>query len=65
MPSVPSRKQHGAEDGQISVKITEFDKEQMPHATLSIYEDVGHSLFYEAAGRFNCELTAFVRAANV
>jgi pimeloyl-ACP methyl ester carboxylesterase len=62
---VPVLITHGAEDGQISVKITEFDKEQMPHATLSIYEDVGHSPFYEAADRFNRELTAFVRAANV
>lgn len=61
---VPVLITHGADDGVISVKITEFDKKQMPHATPSIYENVGHASFYEAADRFNRELTAFVRTAN-
>lgn len=55
---------HGAQDGQISVKITEFDKSVMPHATVSIYEGSGHSPFYEMVPRFNDELAAFVRSSN-
>lgn len=62
---VPVLVTHGAEDGQISVKITEFDRSVMPHAKLSIYEGSGHSPFYEMAPRYNDELGAFVRAANV
>lgn len=55
---------HGAEDGQISVKITDYDRSVMPHAKVSIYEGCGHSPFHEMAPRFNDELAAFVRAAN-
>lgn len=61
---VPVLVTHGAEDGQISVKITEFDRSVMPHAKLSIYEGSGHSPFHEMAPRFNAELAAFVQAAN-
>ena len=61
---VPVLLTHGAEDGQISVKITAFGHSVMPHAKLSIYEGSGHSPFYEMAPRFNDELAGFVRAAN-
>ncbi len=60
----PTLVTHGAEDGQISVKITEWDKSVMPHATVSIYDGSGHSPFYEMAPRFNEELARFVRSAN-
>ena len=61
---VPVLVTHGAEDGLISIKITEYDRSVMPRSTLSIYEGSGHSPFYEMAPRFNAELAAFVRAAN-
>jgi len=44
----------------LNVSITTFDRAVMPHAQLSIYQDCGHSPFYEMAERFNRELAAFV-----
>jgi hypothetical protein len=32
----------------------------IPHAKLSLYEGCGHSVFFEAAERFNGELLSFV-----
>lgn len=59
---VPVLVTHGALDAQISPRITEFDKSVMPHARVSIYEGCGHAPFWEAPGRFNRELAAFVRS---
>ena len=61
---VPVLVTHGAEDGQISPRITDYDKSVMPGAKVSIYEGSGHSPFYEMADRFNAELSQFVSMAN-
>ena len=61
---VPVLVTHGAEDGQISLRITDYDKSVMPGAKVSIYEGSGHSPFYEIADRFNAELSQFVLSAN-
>lgn len=63
--NIPVLVTHGADDGQISVMVAEYDRSVMPRSTVSIYDDCGHSPFYEMAPRFNAELAAFVRAANV
>lgn len=61
---VPVLVTHGAEDGQINMRITEYDREVMPHSKVSIYDGSGHSPFWEMAPRFNDELAAFVQAAS-
>src|SRR5262249_22946297 len=55
---------HGAEDQNSNLIAAEYTAKMIPGAKLSIYEGVGHSLFFEAAPRFNGELAAFVRSAQ-
>jgi non-heme chloroperoxidase len=54
---------HGAADRNANVGAAQHIVATIPGATLSIYEGIGHSPFYEDADRFNSELAAFVRDA--
>jgi non-heme chloroperoxidase len=54
---------HGAEDRNARLGAGQYTASIIPGATLSVYEGIGHSPFYEDAPRFNTELAAFVRAA--
>jgi non-heme chloroperoxidase len=55
---------HGTHDALITLAAGEFTASMVPNATLSVYQDIGHSPFFEDAPRFNHELAEFVRAAN-
>jgi non-heme chloroperoxidase len=55
---------HGAEDRNAKLGAAKYTASVIPGARLSVYEGIGHSPFYEDAGRFNGELAALVRAAN-
>jgi non-heme chloroperoxidase len=61
---VPVLVTHGQKDGLINIRITDYDGSVMPHARVSKYDDVGHSPFFEDAGRFNRELAEFVMSAR-
>ncbi len=60
---VPVLVTHGAEDRNARLGAGQYTASVIPGATLSVYEGIGHSPFYEDAPRFNRELAAFVRAA--
>ena len=60
---VPVLVTHGAEDRNARLGAGQYTASVIPGATLSVYEGIGHSPFYEDALRFNRELAAFVRAA--
>jgi non-heme chloroperoxidase len=62
--ALPVLVSQGAQDQQILLAFAQFTASAVPGATLSVYDGVGHSPFFEAAPRFNRELAAFVRAAN-
>jgi len=55
---------HGAVDDVSLVARSHYSAETIPGATLSIFENIGHSPFWEDAPRYNRELAAFVRKAN-
>ena len=54
----------GAADEIVLLSMSESIKEQISHATLSIYEGVGHTTYGELPDRFNAELADFVREAT-
>jgi non-heme chloroperoxidase len=54
---------HGALDRNAKVGAGHYTASVIPGAKLSVYDDIGHSPFYEDAPRFNAELAAFVRSA--
>ncbi len=58
--AIPALLTHGKEDVIVLPSMAEHHKKLMPHATLSLYENVGHSPFWEDAKRFNADLAAFV-----
>jgi len=60
---IPVLVTHGAEDRNIRLDAARYTASVIPGATLSVYEGIGHSPFYEDAPRFNAELAAFVRRA--
>lgn len=60
---VPALITHGALDAIVLPSVAEFAAEQIPGSQLSIYEDCGHSPFWEHAARFNAELAAFAQRA--
>lgn len=60
---VPTLVQHGREDVLVLPGAGEITARLIPHARTSWYEGCGHSIFFEAAERFNAELAAFVHAA--
>jgi len=55
---------HGRADQVLLVTMGEFAKSEIKNATLSLYDGVGHSTFWEDAPRFNRELAEFVRGTN-
>jgi pimeloyl-ACP methyl ester carboxylesterase len=58
---VPTLISHGTDDALILKAAAERHHELIPHSKLSVYEDCGHSPFWEASGRFNRELAEFAR----
>jgi non-heme chloroperoxidase len=53
---------HGIDDAIVLKVASEETAAAIPHARVSFYEGVGHSLFAEDAPRFNRELRTFVEA---
>jgi pimeloyl-ACP methyl ester carboxylesterase len=60
--TVPTLIVHGLDDILVLPSAAEITHRLVPHAILSLYDGCGHSVFYEAAERFNAELTTFVDA---
>lgn len=60
---VPVLVTHGRHDQISAVAMSQYTVSKIPQARLSLYEDAGHSTFYEDAGRFNSELAEFMRAS--
>jgi non-heme chloroperoxidase len=60
--TVPTLVTHGRGDHVVLPAAAEYTASLAPGATLSWYDDCGHSPFFEYAGRFNEELTEFVSA---
>lgn len=58
---VPTLISHGIHDALILKKAAEQHHALIPHSKLSIYEDCGHSPFWEFTARFNRELAEFAR----
>jgi pimeloyl-ACP methyl ester carboxylesterase len=61
---VPVLFTQGALDGIIAPAMSQYGAQTVPGATLSVYEGIGHSPFFEDADRFDRELAAFVRTCN-
>jgi len=57
---VPAMIFHGRKDILVLPEAAEISATAMPKARVSIYDDCGHSVFFEAPDRFNRELAAFV-----
>lgn len=55
---------HGRHDRLVRLAMSERIKALRPGIELSVYEESGHSPFYEEPARFNRELAAFVTAAT-
>jgi pimeloyl-ACP methyl ester carboxylesterase len=55
---------HGVHDRLVRLAMSERIKALHQGSRLSVYEDSGHSPFYEEPARFGQELAAFVRAAT-
>jgi non-heme chloroperoxidase len=56
---------HGATDKLALVAAARHTAATIPGAKLSVYDRVGHAAFWEDTARFNAELSAFARAANM
>lgn len=61
---VPVLLSHGAHDAVVSPAAAAFAADRLPEATLSTYDDCGHSPFYEASERFDAELRALVASTG-
>ncbi|MBV9512287.1 MAG: alpha/beta hydrolase [Caulobacteraceae bacterium] len=61
---VPVLVTHGTMDRIILAAAGKYTAAHAPGATLSLYDGVGHSPFFEDPTRFNRELAHFVRAAD-
>lgn len=55
---------HGVHDRLVRLAMSERIHAQRPDVRLSLFENSGHSPFYEEPQRFNRELAAFVTAAS-
>lgn len=55
---------HGAHDRLVRPAASQRLLSLCPNARLSMYENSGHSPFYEEPDRFGCELAAFVSIAS-
>lgn len=54
---------HGRHDRLVRLAMSERIKTLRPESRLSVYDESGHSPFYEEPARFNRELAAFVTTA--
>lgn len=61
---VPTLIVHGDADMLVLPRAATMTHELVPHATCSIHEGIGHSVFFEAPRRFNAELVALLRVAH-
>jgi len=61
---VPVLITHGRRDTVVLPATVDMTKAAIPHATVSWFDDCGHSPFAEDATRFNNELLAFVGQCN-
>jgi pimeloyl-ACP methyl ester carboxylesterase len=55
---------HGLDDVLVLPGASKISERLISHAEVSWYEDCGHSVFFEAAERFNREFSDFVRRAT-
>jgi non-heme chloroperoxidase len=55
---------HGSDDRNLKLIAAEYTAKMITGATLSVYQGIGHSPFFENAPRFNAELAAFVRSTQ-
>ena len=62
--NIPVLVTHGAKDQLIDVSMARFTAGIVPGARLSVYDNIGHSTFWEDAPRFNRELAELRRAAR-
>lgn len=62
--TVPTLIVHGRDDTLVLPGAADITARLIPHATLSLYDGCGHSVFFEAAERFNDELVRFVDACH-
>ena len=62
--SVPTLITHGAEDQISAMAMSEYTRNCIPGAAMSIFEGVGHSTFFEDPQRFNRELTSLARSVR-
>ena len=62
--TVPVLVSHGKEDRVALIAMAGYTASVVLHAQSSIYEGVGHMPFWEAAARFNSELSEFVTKSN-
>ena len=62
--TVPVLISHGRDDQVALVPIADYTARVVAHARSSIYPDVGHMPFWEAAARFNNDLEEFVIQSN-
>jgi pimeloyl-ACP methyl ester carboxylesterase len=62
--TVPTFIVHGRDDILVLPGAAEITARLVPHATLSLYDGCGHSVFFEAPERFNAELAAFVNSCR-
>ncbi|WP_412065782.1 alpha/beta fold hydrolase [Rhizobium sp. SYY.PMSO] len=62
--TVPTLIVHGRDDILVLPDAADITARLIPHATLSLYDGCGHSVFFEAAERFNAELRDFVKACS-
>ncbi|MGA8534230.1 MAG: alpha/beta hydrolase [Candidatus Tumulicola sp.] len=59
--NVPVLFTQGTADGIIAPAMSRYGAATVPHATLSLYDGIGHSPFFESSARFDRELAEFVR----
>ncbi len=59
--SVPALVTYCTADPLVVPAVGEYAMARLPDAEASIYQDIGHSPFFEDSARFNTELAAFVR----
>ncbi len=62
--TVPTLIMHGLEDVLVLPGAGKMTADLIQRAQTSWYDDCGHSIFFEAAERFNAELATFVDACN-
>ena len=61
---VPALVMHGSADRLVLPRAAAITAGLIPHAETSLYDGCGHSIFFEAADRFNAELARFAAAAG-